>query len=386
MDDHLTDNPVLNALRAEPLSSRVNSGLTTPSMSQATADVATPPMAPGVGGFNIDPPALRARPKLAHLNSSCAYPTGTSIAKMLDHLIGNPVLNASRAQYLLSSGVNPGLTASSTFQAVADVATPPMAPGIGGFNIDPPAPRAEPKLANPNSTCGRPTGASMAQTLGVPSDSAARPKRGQAAEISQCQRSPVWAPSLSDVAFQGMRGHYRSLPEPTLIRRPPIRRWKAVILSTGDASAVFNLVGVTAIVTVMLLAFADEARKPEGGISSVMLPLRQVSNSLRSDVARLVVEDQKGFTNEPLPLGISLKDASDGEIVTVAGLAEGTELSLGTSKGLAGWVVSARDLDKTFVGAREQFVGTMDATVNLQSASGQLVDSQVIRFEWIERR
>jgi hypothetical protein len=145
-------------------------------------------------------------------------------------------------------------------------------------------------------------------------------------------------------------------------------------------------VGVTAIVTVMLLAFADEARQPEGGISSVMLPLRQVSNSLRSDVARLVVEDQKGFTNEPLALGISLKDASEGEILTVAGLAEGTELSLGTSKGLAGWVVSARDLDKTFVGARERFVGIMDATVNLHSASGQLVDRQAIRFEWIERR
>jgi hypothetical protein len=72
--------------------------------------------------------------------------------------------------------------------------------------------------------------------------------------------------------------------------------------------------------------------------------------------------------------------------VTVAGLANGTELSLGTSLGLSGWLVPASDLDKTFVGAPKGFVGAMDATVNLRSASGQRLHSQALRLEWIEKK
>ena len=49
--------------------------------------------------------------------------------------------------------------------------------------------------------------------------------------------------------------------------------------------------------------------------------------------AHLAIENQKGLTSEPLPLGISIADSSGGETVTVAGLAEGTELSLGTALG-----------------------------------------------------
>ena len=99
-----------------------------------------------------------------------------------------------------------------------------------------------------------------------------------------------------------------------------------------------------------------------------------------------MVEDTKGFANEPLPLGISVKDASGAETVTVTGLAKGTELSLGTSIGPTGWLVSAHDLDKAFVAAPEDFVGIMDATVNLRSTSDQLLDSQAVRFEWIEKK
>ena len=61
-------------------------------------------------------------------------------------------------------------------------------------------------------------------------------------------------------------------------------------------------------------------------------PLYEISSAETSaHQARLVVENQKGFANEPLPLGISVKDASGVETVTVAGLANDAELSLGTS-------------------------------------------------------
>jgi hypothetical protein len=62
----------------------------------------------------------------------------------------------------------------------------------------------------------------------------------------------------------------------------------------------------------------------------------------------MVIERQNGFTNEPLPLGVSLNHASGGETVTLAGLAIGTKLSVGTPLGLTGWQVSARDLSNAF--------------------------------------
>src|SRR5262252_4597963 len=101
---------------------------------------------------------------------------------------------------------------------------------------------------------------------------------------------------------------------------------------------------------------------------------------------RLVVENQKGFANEPLPLGISVKDGFGVETLTVSRLAEGIELSLGTSQGSTGWLVSARDLDKTFIGTRQDFVGVVDATVTLRSPLGERLDRQVIRFEWVQKK
>jgi hypothetical protein len=187
-----------------------------------------------------------------------------------------------------------------------------------------------------------------------------------------------------DVAIAHMRD--RLLLDPEIIRQRPIET-----AHIGESSFVFYLLAIVSIIGVMLLAFPDEAGKHQGGTSEAAMPSREGLSSAKPSArpARLVIESQNGFANEPLPLGISLKDASGGETVTVAGLAEGTELSLGTSLGtsigLAGWLVPAGDLDKTFVGAPKDFVGVMDATVNLRSASDQLLDSQVVRLEWIAK-
>src|SRR5215813_14098454 len=54
---------------------------------------------------------------------------------------------------------------------------------------------------------------------------------------------------------------------------------------------------------------------------------------LFGSAAHLAIQNQKGLTIEPLPLGISVADGSGGETVTVGGLAEGTELSFGTALG-----------------------------------------------------
>jgi hypothetical protein len=367
-----------------------------PSTFQAIADAITPPMVPGLGGFNIDPPVPRvhAESKLAGPAPPRVPPSWTSIERTLEHLTGNPVSNASPAKYPLSSGVSPGLTEPSTSQVIAGAATPPMAPGLGGFNIDPPVPRLKPKLADAESSHGeRPHGRSIAKTFGDPMGFGSpmrchrfAPARTDGADKSMSAQFGMVA-AVNDVAVHDMRRQHRSLRATKLIPAPPVRaERKAVVVSAGGSSIVFTLLGVAAIVTVMLLAFVDDARNPVGAISEVMPSSRRVLDRGASLAARLVVESQKGFINEPLPLGVSVKNPSGEEYVTVTGLADGTELSLGTPIGRAGWVVSGRDLDKTFVGPRQRFVGVMDATVTLHSVKGQLLDSQVTRFEWTDKR
>jgi TPR repeat protein len=48
--------------------------------------------------------------------------------------------------------------------------------------------------------------------------------------------------------------------------------------------------------------------------------------------------------------------------------------------------VSARELGGTFAYAPKDFVGVMDAAVDLRSANDRLMDSQVVRLEWIWKK
>jgi hypothetical protein len=275
---------------------------------------------------------------------------------------------------------------------IADFASPRMAPGIGGFNIDPPPSRASPLEGNLAIIDMRRVDAEpfASRHPAAPRISEVAPRMVPGVRgFNIDSPTPGAFPVEDDVAILRMRRRSLPKPKPNLIPLRPIQvERKAVIVGKNESSFVFYLLAIIAVVAVMLLAFPDVARIQVRDILGQVAPLDEALSSEGISVypARLIVESQKGLANEPLPLGISLKDASGEETVTVAGLAEGTELSLGTSIGLAGWLLSTHDLDKTFVGARGDFVGVMDATVNLRSASGQLLDSRIVRFEWIKKK
>jgi hypothetical protein len=219
---------------------------------------------------------------------------------------------------------------------IAPPTGPPMAPGVGGFNIDLPAPKA-----------------------------------------SRVE---------GEVAIAHTRR--QALPNPSPLPQAPIRAQRmALIVEGGESSFIPRLLAVIAIAGVILLMFREDTRKQLNDVLEAAMSSYKVSSvETPAHQPRLVVENQKGFANEPLPLGISVKDGLGVETLTVAGLAEGIELSLGTSQGSTGWLVSARDLDKTFIGTRQDFVGVMDATVTLRSPLGERLDRQVIRFEWVQKR
>jgi hypothetical protein len=160
----------------------------------------------------------------------------------------------------------------------------------------------------------------------------------------------------------------------------------ALIVESGESPVTPRVLAVIAVAGVILLMFREDTRKQLNDILEAAMSSYKVSSAETSaHQPRLVIQNQKGFANEPLPLGISVKDGSGVETLTVAGLAEGIELSLGTFQGSTGWLVSAGDLDKTFIGTRQDFVGVMDATVTLRSPLGERLDRQVIRFEWVQK-
>jgi hypothetical protein len=150
--------------------------------------------------------------------------------------------------------------------------------------------------------------------------------------------------------------------------RNPVKPSEGRLLSAPKVIA-----AVVGIIGIALLAFSDPMRKLVDNFG----PIKPLGSA-----AHLAIENQKGPTNEPLPLGISIADSSGGETVTVAGMPEGTELSLGTAVGSGSWVVPMADLDKTFVGAPTSFVGAMTAKVTLNSPTGKRLDTRNIRFEW----
>jgi hypothetical protein len=101
--------------------------------------------------------------------------------------------------------------------------------------------------------------------------------------------------------------------------------------------------------------------------------------------ARFVIESQPALANEPLPLGISLTGSSGDETVTLVGLVSGTKFTVGSALSATGWQLSARDLGSAFVHAPKDFVGAMDAAIDLRSAADRVVDSQVVRLEWLPK-
>src|SRR5947207_9352817 len=142
--------------------------------------------------------------------------------------------------------------------------------------------------------------------------------------FANCLRGPfsTWARGPrgrygeSDMAIQHMRN--RSLLIPEFVPQPPTQTERI-----GRSSVILILIVIAAIGGRMLSPFFDEAPKQVSDFWPLTSWDDGASAETSAHPAHLVVESQKGFTNEPLPLGISLDSASGGETVTVTGLADG---------------------------------------------------------------
>jgi hypothetical protein len=159
-----------------------------------------------------------------------------------------------------------------------------------------------------------------------------------------------------------------------------IERRKDASTPFGKSSLVMTICAGAAMSALAALYLVEHPRQFD---AFMMKPSsRDASTGERS---RLLVQAQKGLANEPLPLGVMVEHAPDGATVTIEGLPDGAELSLGSRTGRSGWSVAAADLERTYIGAPVDFAGVIGPIATLRSVSGTVLDRRALRFEWSAR-
>jgi hypothetical protein len=206
--------------------------------------------------------------------------------------------------------------------------------------------------------------------------------------ISWAPKAPPHEAFTGDVAIQALRR--RLTLEPDVVPQPPIvvRReapfpWIArlgfVCLAAGLGAFCITALSVTDIYP----PIANKSDRVEG--AGGFTPTAQSSGNFEVTPARLVIEGGRAAANDPLPLGVTLKDSSGGETVFLSGLENGTRLTAGTPFGSKGWRISARDLGSVMAYAPIDYIGAMHAAINLHAANNNVVDTRVVKLEWIPK-
>jgi hypothetical protein len=208
-------------------------------------------------------------------------------------------------------------------------------------------------------------------------------------------------PFEGDVAVKDLRR--RLSMDPDLVPQPPYQERNSSAVPWFGRLLFVLVTAAMIAVGVTLIMLPNETRKDAGTLARVITPLLEnasggnapsvsapggnvSSGEATMQPARLVVESHKGFANEPIPLGVSLNAASGSETLTLVGLANGTKLSAGSPLGLTGWQMSAREVGNVMAYAPKDFVGVMDAAIDLRSPRDRLVDSQFVRLEWMPKK
>jgi len=202
-----------------------------------------------------------------------------------------------------------------------------------------------------------------------------------APEPSRFTDAPPMAPGIGGPNLDFQPREDLSEPPIRTGRRPAATRFGRLSFAAILAAIVAG--GVT------LVMFPGEVGKRAADVSAMVTALFDGSSRRTqkpAKPARLVVENQKGFANEPLALGVTPTDVSGAETVTLAGLAIGTKLSAGAPLGLTSWQMTARDVGNAVVYAPKDFLGAMDVVIDLRSAMGDwLMDGQTVRLEWVQK-
>jgi hypothetical protein len=100
---------------------------------------------------------------------------------------------------------------------------------------------------------------------------------------------------------------------------------------------------------------------------------------------RLLLRDDRGDTNDILPVGIEIDGARAGVGIVLSGLAPDSQLSAGSPLGVSGWRLDADQLEGLQIRPPRDYVGAMNVMVDLRLPGDRLADSKGLRLEWVAR-
>jgi len=232
--------------------------------------------------------------------------------------------------------------------------------GMGGPNIPPPsAPR------RPDAKPEEPAGIGAVQA--VASRERARPE------------------FEGDKAIKTLR--QRLSLDPEFLPAPPVPpRASALLPSLGNIALVVLVAAAVAGGVVLMSIDTRPAAIKRIHSAAVAPPPPAVTSASLRPAPRLIVEGRQTFANEALALGISLNDATGSEFALLTGLVSGTRLSVGGPFGTNGWRLPARELGSALAYAPKDFVGVMNAAIDLRMPNDMLVDSKIMRLEWVPKQ
>src|SRR5262245_27468454 len=183
--------------------------------------------------------------------------------------------------------------------------------------------RPLPAAGQPQFTSSPPV-ASANESTDEPSASKERtrmPKGVGGPNISWPSKAPAQEPFTGDVAIQALRRRLTLEPDavpqpPIVVRReapfPWIARLGFVCLAAGIGAFCITALSVTGD---LYSPVANKGGSAPSGGGFVPTSTSSSSDNFEVTSARLVVEGGRASTNDPLPLGVSLKDSSGGESV-----------------------------------------------------------------------
>jgi hypothetical protein len=246
--------------------------------------------------------------------------------------------------------------------------------------------RPLPAAGQPQYTSSPPVASADDTTDDSPPQKARMPRGVGGPNISWAPKMPPHETFTGDVAIQALRRRLSLEPDavpqpPIVVRRdtpfPWIARLGFVCLAAGVAAFGITALSVTEVYSPTMNK--SDRFDSAGGFT----PAAPSNDNFDVAPARLVVDGGRAAANSPAPLGVSLKDSSGGESVFLSGLENGTRLTAGTPIGGKGWRISARDLGSVLAYAPVNYIGAMHAAINLHAANNSVVDTQVVRLEWI---
>jgi Sel1 repeat len=176
--------------------------------------------------------------------------------------------------------------------------------------------------------------------------------------------------------------HPEKVPEPIRLgnERSGARLALRVCAAIGAAA-----IAAGAIAALPLLRSGAGAEAIGSAIMALVIGGGKEDQLIAAKEPHLLLRDDRGETNEILPVGIEIDGNRAGASIVLSGLAADTQLSAGSPLGVSGWRLAASDLEALQIRPPKDFVGAMNIMVDLRLPDDRLADAKALRLEWVAR-